>query len=253
MRSALCINLEEQKEMFARMGAEGACLHKNFQDSQMWPYIILGVADSTVSLLVDYYGKAMVEVDQSTNLVKVTDEVIARMAAEYLQVRQVEGVLLLECGELVAFLGTEVMETKEVTIYGGYVRNLATNKYDCLFSTELSALLACTRAREAAAYQNGTINQVKSEYEKKGGGELWLQFLDEQERNGNPNVAFYRLGKKYDISDIVVQSRRNIVTTVTGEWGRPAERDIDATQKAVSISKKNGDMPKFSFESSEGG
>jgi len=247
------MNQNEQENMLAGLGIRGARLRKALQGNQLWPFCISQVSDEDVSILLDHYGKTLVEVDRSAHSVKATGEMVARMVAEYLHVRRVEKVLLLEGGELLIFPDLDVTETKEIVIYGGYVRNVATDEYECLFSTEFSVLLACNRAREAAIRQNDAINQLKAEYEKKGGGELWLQFLNEQDRNGNPNVAFYRLGKRYDINDIVVQAHRSIVTTVSGEWGRPSEKDIDATKDAVNINMKNGPMPKFDFEQSEGG
>ncbi len=252
MHSVLCMNQNEQEDMLAGLGIRGAHLRKTLQGNQLWPYCISQVSDENASILLDHYGKTLAEVDRFAHSVKATGEMVARMVAEYLHIRRVEKVLLLEGGELLIFPDLDITETKEIVIYGGYVRNVVTKEYERLFSTEFSALLACNRAREAAIRQNGAINRLKAEYEKKGGGELWHQFLNEHDRNGNPNVAFYRLGKRYDIDDIVVQARRSIVTTVSGEWSRPSEKDINATKNAVIINMKNGLVPRFDFEQSEG-
>lgn len=229
MRSVLCMSLSEQSAMLKGLGFRDASLRYNLRKNPVKPYCIDGLAEGDTSILLEFLGKTASEFNSSTCSLDVTGEVVARMVAEYLQVT-VEKVISLEDGELLIFLRKDVTEMKKVTIYGGYVRNLVTNKYERLFSTELSALLAHNRAREAANYQNSAIQRLKIEYEKKGGGELWLNFLDEQTRNENPNVAFYRLGKKYDSDDIVVQSRCDIVTTVSGAWKKLLDRDTSAVE-----------------------
>lgn len=250
MRNALCLSPSEQLVMLGKYGTKNACLQHNLQGSHPWLYRISQVENEVAAILLEHYKEMVREYDEDAHSLEVTAEMVAQIAAEYLRVH-VEKVLLLASGELLVFPAEDVTETKEVTIYGGYAKNLLTGKYERLFSTELSALLASNRAREAAIYQNKAILQLKAEYEKKGEGELWLQFLEEQSRNGNPNIGFYRLGKKYDSDDIVVQARRNLVTTVTTEWGRPSEKDIAATEDAVKVSKKNGPMPKFDIEGKE--
>lgn len=247
MRNALCLSPSEQSAMLGKYGIKNPCLQHSPQGHQLWLYQISQVGNEEAAILLEHYKETVGEYHEATHSLEVTEEMVARMAAEHLQVH-VEKVLLLESGELLVFPTEDVTETKEVIIYGGYVKNLVTGEYERLFSTELSALLACTRAREKAIYQNKSILQVKEEYEEKGGGELWLQFLEEQARNGNPNVGFYRLGKKYDSDDIMVQARRNFVTTVIADWGRLSEKDIAITEDAVKASKKNGPMPKFDIE-----
>lgn len=247
MRSILCMSLNEQSAMLKSLGFRDAHLRHNLQDNPLRPYCIDGMDDGDVSILLGLCGEVACELDNFTCSLEVTGELVSEMVAKYLQVR-VEKVLLLENGELLVFPHEDVTKTKRVTIYGGYARNLVTNEYERLFSTGLSALLACNRAREAVHNQNSAIRQLKAEYEKKGGGELWLNFLDEQAKNGNPNVAFYRLGKKYDSDVIVVQSRCDIVAAISGEWGRPSDKDITLIEDAARISKKNGPVPKYDME-----
>lgn len=246
MRSVLCMSLGEQQAMLKELGFGDVCLRYNLQENPSKPYCMDGMADGDASILLELCDGVAGEFDSSACSMDVTSEMVARMVAKYLQV-SVEEVLLLEGGELLIFPHKDVTEMKKVTIYGGYVRNLVSNRYERLFSTEFSALLAHNRAREAANYQNNAIQQLKAEYEKKGGGELWLDFLDEQTRSGNPNVAFYRLGKKYDSDDIVVQSCCDIVATIGGNWGRLSDKDITITENAAKISKKNGPMPKYTL------
>lgn len=247
MRSVLCMSLSEQATMLKELGFQNAHLRYNLQNNSSHPYCIDGVTDEDASILLELYGKTADKFDGPTYSLGVTSEMVARMAAKHLQVN-VEEVLPLEGGELLIFPHRDVSEIRKVTIYGGYVRNLVTNEYERLFSTELSALLACNRAREAANYQNSAIQQLKAEYARKGGGELWLNFLEEQTQNGNPNVAFYRLGKKYDSDDIVVQSCYKIIATVSSDWGRLSDKDITLAENAARISKKNGPMPKYDME-----
>ena len=168
MRSVLCMSLSEQATMLKELGFQNAHLRYNLQNNSSHHYCIDGVTDEDASILLELYGKTADKFDGPTYSLGVTSEMVARMAAKHLQVN-VEEVLPLEGGELLIFHHRDVSEIRKVTIYGGYVRNLVTNEYERLFSTELSALLACNRALEAANYQNSAIQQLKAEYARKGG------------------------------------------------------------------------------------
>lgn len=51
-------------------------------------------------------------------------------------------------------------ETEIVTEYGGFVQNLETAEWECLFVTEISALIAHNRALEKAIFRNESAGRA---------------------------------------------------------------------------------------------
>lgn len=149
--------------------SEGRFLKDSFLPQHSTPFMIAKPGKETAEGFLKEFGSKRDVYYEEDDCLLLTEKTAAKMFSFCLQA-PVETARPLPSGQILAVLNGDEVHFGKRAVYGAFVKNVRTAEYDLLFTTDVSPLLAVTRAREKA--------QEREEYDS--GDVLLRQFQEDK-------------------------------------------------------------------------